>query len=106
MEVPQIQYIDKIVDAPVAVTQPSVPAESETSSQEEKIDEKPPGLEEVKSEPKMQEEEKPSQVEREQQAQEEYGGTSCGGLRTLVCTKTGPHNEGRSQSAGGAEGRD
>ena len=32
VEVPQIQYVDKIVDAPVAVTQPSVPAEAERES--------------------------------------------------------------------------
>ena len=32
VEVPQIQYIDKIVDAPVTVTQPSVPAEAERES--------------------------------------------------------------------------
>ena len=32
VEVPQIQYVDKIVDAPVAVTQSSVPAEAERES--------------------------------------------------------------------------
>ena len=32
VEVPQIQYVDKIVDAPVTVTQPSVPAEAERES--------------------------------------------------------------------------
>ena len=32
VEEPQIQYVDKIVDAPVTVTQPSVPAEAERES--------------------------------------------------------------------------
>ena len=38
VEVPQIQYIDKIVDALVAVTQQSVPVEAETLSQDRPIE--------------------------------------------------------------------
>ena len=45
--------------------------EEKETGQWEMMDERPPGLEEVESEPKMQEEEEPSQVENEQEAREE-----------------------------------
>ena len=53
-------------------------------------DERPQGLEEVKSEPKMQKEEKHSQLESGQEAQEEEMEKSAGRAR-------------RSESSGGAK---